>query len=52
MTSSSVARKASTRSWGSLLMNPTVSVTTTLRPDGSVTCRLVGSSVAKSMSAA
>ena len=30
MTSSSVARKASTRSWGSLLMNPTVSVTTTV----------------------
>ena len=52
MTSSSVARKASTSWCGSLWMKPTVSVRTTLWPSPSFTWRLVGSSVAKSWSSA
>src|SRR6266511_3950764 len=50
-TSSSVERNASTRSWGSLPTNPTVSETVTSRPPGSDSRRVVGSSVANSWSA-
>ena len=52
LTSSSVARKASTSWCGSLWMNPTVSVTIAVWPSPSLTWRLVGSSVANSLSSA
>ena len=45
-TSSSVARNALTSVCGRLRMNPTVSESKTLRREGSVTERMVGSSVA------
>ena len=51
-TSSSVARKAATSSVGRSLMNPTVSDRITSSPLASFTARIVGSSVAKSMSLA
>ena len=51
-TSSSVARKASTSWCGNLWMKPTVSVRTAWAPLGSFSRRLVGSSVAKSLSSA
>ncbi len=50
-TSSSVDRKASTRSCGSLPTNPTVSEITARRLPGSSSRRVVGSSVANSWSA-
>ena len=49
-TSSSVARKAATSWCGRSEMKPTVSDRMTRRPPGSSTARIVGSSVAKSMS--
>ena len=52
LTSSSVARKASTSWCGSLWMKPTVSVTIAVWPSPSLTWRLVGSSVANSLSSA
>ncbi|MPN39721.1 hypothetical protein SDC9_187250 [bioreactor metagenome] len=51
-TSSSVERNALTRSCGSLLMNPTVSLKRHSVPFGSVILRTIGSSVAKSLSSA
>ncbi len=50
VTSSRVARKASTSWWGSLWMKPTVSVTMATWPSPSFTRRLVGSRVANSLS--
>ena len=50
--SSSVARNAATSSWGSLRMNPTVSVRMNGRPPSGCTRRAAGSSVTKSRSAA
>ena len=52
LTSSRVARKASTSWCGSLWMKPTVSVTIAVWPSPSLTWRLVGSSVANSLSSA
>ena len=52
LTSSSVARNASTSWCGSLWMNPTVSVTIAVWPSPSLTWREVGSSVANSLSSA
>ncbi len=52
VTSSSVARKAATRSVGSFWMNPTVSVSSSSRPAGNSSLRVVGSSVAKSFCSA
>ena len=51
-TSSSVARNASTSSCGRLEMKPTVSDRIAGRPPGSLRRRMVGSSVANSMSLA
>jgi hypothetical protein len=51
-TSSSVARKAATSVVGRSEMKPTVSDRITSVPSGSFTARMVGSSVAKSMSLA
>ncbi len=51
-TSSSVARKAATNCVGRSLMKPTVSDKITSVPSGRLTARIVGSSVAKSMSLA
>ena len=48
VTSSSVARNAATRSVGSFWMEPTVSVSSSSRPAGSSSFRVVGSRVAKS----
>ena len=50
--SSRVERKASTRSWGSLFMKPTVSEISTSVPLGRSACRTTGSSVANSISSA
>jgi GTPase len=44
--------KASTRRWGRRRMKPTVSVSRSVRPSGSTSWRVVGSRVAKSLSAA
>ena len=52
VTSSSVARNASTSWCGSLWMKPTVSVTIAVCPSPSLTWREVGSSVANSLSSA
>ena len=52
LTSSSVARNASTSWCGSLWMKPTVSVTIAVWPSPSLTWRDVGSSVANSLSSA
>ena len=46
---SSVERNASTRWWGSRLINPTVSESSTALPSGSSSAREVTSSVAKSL---
>ena len=51
VTSSSVDRNASTRSWGSFETKPTVSLIVACRPPGRSIRRVVGSSVAKSWSA-
>ena len=51
VTSSSVDRKASTRSCGSFPTNPTVSLIVHRRPPGSFSRRTVGSRVANSWSA-
>ena len=50
--SSSVDENAAMRWWGRFLMNPTVSVSSTLLPPGSVKRRVVGSRVLKSLSSA
>ena len=52
VTSSSVARKAATRWVGRSEMKPTVSDRIAWRPDGKPRRRIVGSSVANSMSPA
>ena len=50
--SSKVALKAATIAGGSFWMNPTVSVTSNSRPDGSRTCRVIGSRVENRRSSA
>ncbi len=47
-TESRVERNASISSWGNLRTNPTVSVTSTVSPPGSESCRVRGSRVTKS----
>ncbi len=49
-TSSNVERNAATKWWGSFWIKPTVSVSKKRLPSGSSTWRVVGSSVAKSLS--
>ena len=50
MTSSSVLLNASIKEWGILLIKPTVSTSITLSPLGKRSARVVGSSVANSLS--